>query len=102
MQDPKTKQEDVFSTRDIYLAATLVTLRFEMLNIDYQVEGLKPRPIGYFNFTETPLLRDARSKYNQGLVQVEPRMFMNNLQSLKSEVVNMFQNPNSKANKDTE
>lgn len=87
-----------FSTRDLYLASTLVTLHFPLLGIDYQVEGIKPRPIGYFKFEETPELLETRSKYNQSMLLVEPKLFISNLQSLKAEVVNMFQNPNSTAN----
>jgi hypothetical protein len=87
-----------FSTRDLYLASTLVTLHFPLLGIDYQVEGIKPKPIGYFKFEETPELLETRSKYNQSLLLVEPKLFISNLQSLKAEVVNMFQNPNSAAN----
>jgi hypothetical protein len=86
-----------FSTRDLYLASTLVTLRFPLLGIDYQVEGIKPKPIGYFKFEDSPELHDARNKYNQSLLTVEPKLFISNLQSLKAEVVNMFQNPNSPA-----
>jgi len=91
-------QKPPFSTRDLYLASTLVTLKFQLLGINYQIEGIKPRPIGYFDFENTPELCEARRKYNQGLVLVEPKMFISNLQSLKSEVVNMFQNPNSEVN----
>ena len=87
-----------FSTRDLYLAATLVTLKFPLIGIDYQVEGIKPKPIGYFNFVETASLLEARSQYNQSLLQIEPKLFISNMQSLKAEVVNMFQNPNN-ANK---
>jgi len=92
-------QKPPFSTRDLYLASTLVTLRFKLLGIDYQVEGIKPRPIGYFTFEDTEQLREARSQYNQSMIMVEPKLFISNLQSLKSEVVNMFQNPNSQVNK---
>ena len=95
--DAKSTQQ-IFSTRDLYLASTLVTLRFELIGIDYQIEGLKPKPIGYFKFEDTPELHDARSKYNQSLLSIEPKLFISNLQSLKAEVVNMFQNPNSTAN----
>ena len=87
-----------FSTRDLYLASTLVTLHFPLLGIDYQVEGIKPRPIGYFKFEESPELADARSRYNQSMLLIEPKLFISNLQSLKAEVVNMFQNPNSTLN----
>lgn len=86
-----------FSTRDLYLASTLVTLRFPLLGVDYQVEGIKPKPIGYFKFEDSPELHKARNHYNQSLLMVEPKLFISNLQSLKSEVVNMFENPSSRA-----
>lgn len=88
-----------FSTRDIYLASTLVTLRFKCVRIDYQIEGLKPKPIGYFAFERTPELLETRSQYNQSLLSVEPKLFISNLQSLKAEVTNMQQNPNSAMNR---
>lgn len=88
-------EKEPFSTRDLYLASTLVTLRFPMIGVDYQVEGLKPKPIGYFKFKDTPELHEIRSQYNQSMLLVEPKLFISNLQSLKAEVVNMFQNPNS-------
>jgi hypothetical protein len=88
-----TKQP--FSTRDLYLASTLVTLKQVMVGIDMQIEGIKPRAIGYFKFEDTPELHEIRSKYNQSLLLVEPKLFISNLQSLKSEVTNMQQNPNS-------
>jgi hypothetical protein len=91
--------ERIFSTRDLYLAATLVTMRFPLIGIDYQVEGIKPRPIGYFKFDDTKDLREARSLYNQSALVVEPKLFVSNIQSLKAEVVNMFQNPNSQVNR---
>ena len=92
-------ENNIFSTRDLYLASTLVTLHFPLLGIDYQVEVIRPKPIGYFKFENTPELHEVRSKYNQAMLLVEPKMFINNLQSLKAEVVNMFQNPNSEANR---
>jgi len=95
----ESKEDYTFSTRDLYLAATLVTLRFLMLRIDIQIEGNKSKAIGYFNFEDTQELRDARIKYNQGMIEVEPRMFVNNMQSLKSEVVNLQQNPMSSFNR---
>ena len=50
MNDNNSGGPKVFSTRDLYLASTLVTLHYELLGIDYQVEGIKPKPIGYFKF----------------------------------------------------
>jgi hypothetical protein len=95
MDDQKERQP--FMTRDLYLASTLVTLHFPLLGIDYQIEGIKPKPIGYFKFEDTPQLHSTRNDYNQSLLLVEPKLFISNLQSLKSEVVNMFENPKSKA-----
>ena len=88
-----------FMTRDLYLASTLVTLHFPLLSIDYQIEGIKPKPIGYFKFEDSPQLHATRNDYNQSLLLVEPKLFISNLQSLKAEVVNMFNNPNSTANR---
>ena len=90
----------IFSTRDLYLASTLVTLHFPLIGIDYQVEGIKPKPIGYFKFEDCPELHETRSRYNQSMLLVEPKLFISNLQSLKAEVVNMFQNPNSSINRE--
>lgn len=88
----------IFSTRDIYLASTLITLKFRLEGIDYQIEGVKPKPIGYFRFADTPELQETRQEYNQSNLLVEPKLFISNLQSLKAEVVNMFQNPRSPLN----
>ena len=95
------KEERVFSTRDLYLASTLVTLKFPVIRIDMQIEGIKPKAIGYFNFIDTVELHNARGQYNQGMILVEPRMYINNLQSLKAEVINMQNNPMSDYNQDT-
>lgn len=97
MEEENSRQP--FMTRDLYLASTLVTLHFPLLGTDFQIEGTKPKPIGYFKFSNTEELREVCSQYNQGLLLIEPRMFINNLQSLKSTVVNMFNNPMSEANR---
>ncbi|MFA6325215.1 MAG: hypothetical protein WCX46_03250 [Candidatus Paceibacterota bacterium] len=83
----------IFSTRDIYLASTLVTLKFYLTGIDYQIEGDKNQPVGYFKFEDCDAIQEARSKYNQGLLSVEPKTFVTNLKSLKSEIVNIYRNP---------
>lgn len=84
-----------FSTRDLYLASTLITLKFRMINIDYMIEGDKNQPIGYFLFENTPELQETKSKYAQGLLLVEPKSFVTNLRSLKSEIVNIYNNPHA-------
>lgn len=86
-------EKKLFSTRDIYLAATLITLKFYMIGIDYQIEGDRNRPVGYFSFEETDALREASQKYIQGLLSVEPKAFITNLHSLKSTITNVYHNP---------
>lgn len=85
-----------FSTRDLYLASTLVTLGHKMLGLDIQIEGIKVRAIGYFKFEDSSKLQEDKNNYTQGRVLVEPRLFVQNLQSLKSEVINMQNNPSFK------
>lgn len=85
--------DKIFSTRDLYLAATLVSLKFYLTGIDYQIEGDKNSPIGYFKFDNTPEIQETKSKFTQGLLLVEPKSFVTNLRSLKSEIVNIYKNP---------
>ena len=89
----------IFSTRDLYLASTLVTLHFPLIGTDYQQEGVKSRMIGYFKFDESPELRATMNDYNQGLILIDPRAFIQTLQALKADVMNFMNNPNSEYNK---
>ena len=73
------EENKIFSTRDLYLAATLVTLKFYLTGIDYQIEGTKNLPIGYFKFESTPEVMEAKAKYMQGLLSVEPKLYITNL-----------------------
>lgn len=88
-----TNETPIFATRDLYLAATLVTLKFFMNGIDYEIEGQKNLPVGYFKFDDSQSLQDAKRKYTQGLLSVEPKGFMTNIHALKAEVTNAFRNP---------
>ena len=85
-----------YSTRDLTLATTLITLNCEMKGVDYQIEGEKQRPVGYFNFEESEELQDAIKKFWSGSLSVEPRTFMNNLRGLKAQINSFFKNPSSK------
>lgn len=87
--------KEIFSTRDLYLAATLVSLKFYLTGIDYQIEGEKNLPIGYFKFENTKEIQEAKSKYTQGMLMIEPKSFITNLKSLKSEIVNIYKNPHN-------
>ena len=93
MTEEKVDEKQLFSTRDLYLAATLVTLKLYLIGVDYQIEGDKGRPIGYFKFENTEELQEIRKKYTQGLLNVEPKSFITNIHSLKAEVTNIYKNP---------
>lgn len=88
------KEQEIFSTRDIMVATTLVTHRFQLVGIDMQIEGNRPQPVGYFKFSNSKELQDARAKLAAGDLLVDPKMFMMNLHSLKAEVTNLYKNPN--------
>ena len=96
MVKEKETGEDIFSTRDLYLAATLITLKFPMIGVDFAIEGTRSKPVGYFKFEESVPLRDARQKYLSGLLAIEPRAFTTNMHALKAEVVNYFNSPHGK------
>jgi hypothetical protein len=86
-----------YSTRDIYIAATLLTLGHSMINVDFQVEGLHGRPVGYFNFANTPELKDNENKYLCGNLRVEPKALFTSLKALKGMVNNVYKSPTKDA-----
>ena len=88
--------DTIFSTRDLHLAATLMTLRFPLLGTDFQIEGTKSHPIGYFKFEKTPQIEEAKRAFFTSSLMVEPRLFMSNIESLKADVANVRMNPNSR------
>lgn len=87
--------DDIFSTRDLYLSSVLVTLKFPILGIDFVIEGDKNRPIGFFKFKNTQELQDTKSQYSQGMLLVEPKIFITNLKSLKSDISGLYNNPHT-------
>ena len=91
----KTEQK-LFTTRNIELAATLITLKFFMVGIDYQVDGDKNRLVGYFSFEDTDELRSTEQQFMQGLLAIEPRTYSANLRALKGQVNNVYKNPYTK------
>jgi hypothetical protein len=84
---------ETFSTRDLYLAATLMTLGFGIISVDYQVEGTRNMPVGYFNFEDSPEIKSAEQKYFQGSLAIEPRTFVTNLRGLKAQISNVYKGP---------
>lgn len=93
-QDVGNESDDgLYSTRDLTLAATLVTLKFSLEGFDVQYEGSKYKPVAYFKFPISKTLNEAKKKFLQGLLVVEPKTFMLNIRSLKSEIENLKKNP---------
>ena len=88
-------ETNVFSTRDLTLAATLVSHKFLMIGLDFQIEGGQRKPVGYFKFEKTAELEDVRRRYSQGLLTVEPKLFMTQIHGLKAEVENVYKNPHT-------
>lgn len=86
----------LFSTRDIALAGVLMTLRFPLTGVDFQIEGAKNHPIGYFKFDDSPTLQDAKKRYMSSMLSVEPKTLLSNIDSLKAEISNIRSNPHSK------
>lgn len=88
-------KKNTFSTRDLWLAATLCYLKFNITGIDYQVEGSANYPVGYFNFVDNAELQEARNKFFQRALSVEPNEMRTILRTLKSETNNTYKSPRS-------
>ena len=88
-----TNEKEIYTTRDLYLASTLITLRFAWIGTDFQIEGERPRPVGYFKFEETPELLRTVQDYKRGKLAVEPKEFVTNMQMLKSDINEYYKNP---------
>lgn len=93
MKKEEQIESQIFSSRDIYLSAALICLKFYCVGVDFQIEGSKSNAVGWFKFLDSNLLQEAKSKYLQGLISVEPRAYVQALHSLKSEVANVHNNP---------
>ena len=85
--------------RDIYFAAALLTLRFNLLNIDYKIDKFKRQLIGFFKFEETPQLVKARKEYLNKELVIEPILFISNLRGLKSQLANIYKSPHTNMEK---
>lgn len=85
------QDENAYITRDLWLAATLRTLSFELIKIDYQIEG--SQTVGYFNFKNSDRLQKAENRYYNNEIAVDPRELESHLKSLKSRVHNMHDAP---------
>ena len=84
---------EIFSTRDINLAAVLMTNNLFINHIDFQIEGENGKKVGYFVFNRNPELEQIEKDYWQRKLTVEPREYIQNLRALKSQVNNTYKNP---------
>ena len=87
------QDSNTYTTRDLYMAATFVTLKFMVIGISTQFEGKRQQPVGYFTFEKTQDLERAESRYLHGDIVVEPREFITNMKNLKAQVQNGANSP---------
>jgi hypothetical protein len=87
------KDQDIWPTRDISLAGTLLTLKFQLVDITFQIEGGRGQTTGYFNFKDSETLQNAVRSFWKGELAVEPRALMSNIRLLKAQVTNIYKNP---------
>ena len=84
---------NIYQTRDLNEATTLRFFKFDLVSIDFQIEG--KNTVGYFNFENTPRLREAIDKFWDKELAVEPREFNSIKRGLKSRVTNGYKKPQS-------
>ena len=93
------KDNEVYSTKDLLTAAAFVMLKFKIQGVDYQIEGYKRRPVGFFKFDNSKELREAEYKLAHRDLAFEPLGFMATYHHLKSWVENSYNNPHVDFNK---
>ena len=93
-----SEENEEFSTRELTLAAVLSFLGFKHTGTDYQVEGDRPNPVGYFKFENTEELREVERKFWANELSVEPRAFMGNVRGIKSQIESIRKSPHSNFN----
>jgi len=87
-------EQNLYSTRDLIEAASLIALKFPMVNIDYQSEDTKL--VGYFVFEDSPELQEMVIKSLSKQLAFEPREFNSIIKSLKAQLANTKKSPSSK------
>ena len=80
------RPSEEYVTRDLHLAAALVTSGLGLDGVDVQQEGSDQKRIGYFRFASSDELKAAIRSYQAGNSLVEPRAYSANVKSLKSAV----------------
>jgi hypothetical protein len=94
------ENNEEFSTRELTLAAVLSSLGFKHIGTDYQFEGDRPNPVGYFKFENTEELKEVERKFWANELSVEPRTFMGNIRGIKSQIESIRKSPHSRFNKE--
>ena len=88
------KEIELFSTKDLPLAASFVSLGLPVERIDYQIEVEKQRLTGYFGFEKTEELLKIEKDFLNGKLLIEPKTLFSNAKGLKSQVENRYSAPN--------
>lgn len=99
-QPEKKENDEIYSTKDLGLASCLITLKFLMLSIEWQYEGTRGFPVGYFSFKKNPGLMEAIQGYQQDMISVSPRALLANVRMLKAACSNEGKNPHGKFTKE--
>jgi len=92
------ENKQIYTSRDLPLVATLVVLKFPILGIDFQIEGARQKPVGYWNFEKTKNLDETVNKVYQKKLSVEPMEFALTMRNLLSQLNNQYKSPRSEWN----
>lgn len=82
-----------YQVKDLYLAATLLCMKFQIIDWNIQYEGAKQQPIGFFTFKTSADLLEAVKLFYAHQASVEPIEFSSNIKNLKSQVMAAATNP---------
>ena len=88
-----------FSDRDILLASVLLSLGFKHTGTDFQIEGERQNPIGYFKFEKTDELEEAVKAYRARELSIEPQLLWSNFRGIKSQLEGARKSPHSRFSK---
>lgn len=76
-----------YVVKDLYLASALLSMKFQIVEMNIQYEGKKHLPIGYFSFENSPELTTAVNMYLNKEMRLEPIEYFTNVRTLKSQVM---------------
>ena len=87
------ESDSTYMVKDLYLAAALLSLKFNIIEMNIQYEGKVPHPIGYFTFENSADMVAAVNMYLNREMRVEPIEYFTNVHSLKSQVMTAAKSP---------